>query len=67
LAKYIWGAELYDLHLTQPLQCAILFSALNCALLLIFGFYRGHLHKSYSYGALILYAVYGCFSLYSIS
>jgi Ca2+/Na+ antiporter len=67
LAMYIWGAELADLHLTQPLQCAILFSILNCALLLICGFHRGHLYKSYSYGALILYAVYGCFSLYIIS
>jgi len=67
LAMYIWGAELSDLHLTQPLQCAILFSILNCALLLICGFHRGHLYKSYSYGALILYAVYGCFSLYIIS
>jgi Ca2+/Na+ antiporter len=66
LAMYVWSDELADVHLTQPLQLAILFSVLNCALLLLCGFYRGHLYKSYSYGALILYAVYGCVSLYSI-
>mmetsp|Transcript_6550 Transcript_6550/g.9555 ORF Transcript_6550/g.9555 Transcript_6550/m.9555 type:complete len:256 (-) Transcript_6550:155-922(-) len=63
LAMYIWGNSLAALDLTPPLQAAVLFSVLNCTILLICGLCFGYLDKSYSYAALMLYIVYTCISL----
>jgi len=69
LGFYVLGNALgkreLEVHLTLPLKTAIIFSMLNCVILLISGVIlgRGRLGKMYGLAALILYATYTCISL----
>jgi Ca2+/Na+ antiporter len=64
--SYSSSAILVQVHLTNPLNAAFLFSILNCIVLLVSGTVmgrRGTIGKGYGYAALVLYVMYTCISL----